>query len=181
MLDCQFRIHFLDCLKDGRKKAPLSEKFFRRRKSWIRKKFVCCVHGAIVWFGAVRFEDADERAAERIIFPSYLNVAANVLNETTFSILNTSNPSNATARDLSRVLLIIVDEIHVVTIDAAKGMQEAFVRVDFGGGEGHDRIIFDGCSTVFIGDVNQPHSVAKSGIMCPVEQFRRYMSEKQMS
>ena len=35
--------------------------------------------------------------------------------------------------------------------------------------------------TVFIGDVSQPHSAAKSGITCPVEQFRKYMSEKQMS
>ena len=67
-----------------------------------------------------------------------------------------------------------------MTIDAAKGMQEAFVRVDFGGG-GNGRIFFDGCSTVFIGDVNQPHSAAKSSITCPVEQFRTYMSEKQMS
>ena len=78
------------------------------------------------------------------------------------------------------MLLFIVDEIHTVTIDAAKGMQEAFVRVDVGG-EGNDGIFFDGCSTVFIGDVSQPHSAAKSGITCPVEQFRTYMSEKQMS
>ena len=38
-------------------------------------------------------------------------------------------------------------------IDAAKRMQEAFVRVDFGGG-GNDRGFFDGCSTMFIGDVS---------------------------
>ena len=109
-------------------------------------------------------------------------MAANVLNESTFSssILNTINPSNAVAKDLSRVLLIIVDEIHTAAIDAAKGMQEAFVHVDFGGG-GNDRIFFDGCSTVFIGDVSQPHPVAKSGITCPVEQLRTCMSEKQMS
>ena len=67
-------------------------------------------------------------------------MAANVLNESTFSssILNTINPSNAVAKDLSRVLLIIVDEIHTAAIDAAKGMQEAFVHVDFGG-EGNDK------------------------------------------
>ena len=57
-----------------------------------------------------------------------------------------------------------------------KEMQEAFVCVDFGGG-GNDRIFFDGCFTVFIGDVSQPHSAAKSGITCVVEQFRTYMSE----
>ena len=34
---------------------------------------------------------------------------------------------------------------------------------------------------MFIGDVNQPHSATKSGITCPVEQFRTYMSGKQMS
>ena len=67
-----------------------------------------------------------------------------------------------------------------MTIDAAKGIQEAFVRVDLGG-EGNDSIFFDGCSTVFIGDVSQPHSAAKSGITCHVEQLRTYMSEKQMS
>ena len=69
------------------------------------------------------------------------------------------------ARDLSRVLLIIVDEIHTVTIDAAKGMQEAFVRVDFGGG-GNDRIFFDGSSTVFIGDVSPiPQQRAASRVL----------------
>ena len=67
-----------------------------------------------------------------------------------------------------------------MAIDAAKGMQEAFVRVDFGGG-GNDRIFFDGCSKVFDGDVSKPHSAAKSGITCPVEQFRTYVTEKQMS
>ena len=67
-----------------------------------------------------------------------------------------------------------------MTISAAKGMQEAFVRVDVGG-EGNDGIFFDGCSTVFIGDVSQPHSASKSGIKCPIEQFRTYMSGKQMS
>ena len=67
-----------------------------------------------------------------------------------------------------------------MAIDAAKGIQDAFVRVDLGG-EGNDRIFFNGCSIVFIGDVSQPYSAAKSGIMCPVEQFRTYMSEEQMS
>ena len=71
-----------------------------------------------------------EQLSQKIIVTSYLNVAANVLNESTFSssILNTINPSSATARDLSHVLLFIFDEIRTVTIDAVKGMQEAFVR-----------------------------------------------------
>ena len=43
---------FLELFKRWTEKAVLS-----------RAKFVCYVHGAIVWFGAVRYEDAGERAA----------------------------------------------------------------------------------------------------------------------
>ena len=182
MLDCQFRIHFLNCLIDGQKR-PLCSKEFCRRKSWNGQNL--SVVSMVRSFGSVLCEMkmlTREQLDERITFTSYLNVLTNVLNESTlsFSILNTINPLNAVSRDLSRVLPFIVVEIHTVAIDAAKRMQEAFVRVDCGVG-GDDRIFFDGCSTVFIGDVSQPYSAAKSGIMCPVEQFRTYMSEEQMS
>ena len=53
VLDCQFCIHFLDCLKDGRKR-PLCPKRCSSKESWNGQKFVCCVFDSIVWFGALR-------------------------------------------------------------------------------------------------------------------------------
>ena len=175
-------IHFLECLREGTRR-PLSPKsFFVEGKAGTGKS-LCVVSMIRTFAGTVLCDELKmltrEQLSQKIIVTSYLNVAANVLNESTFSssILNTINPLSAIARDLSHVLLFIVDEIHTVTIDAVKGMQEAFVRLDFGGG-GNDRIFFDGASKVFIGDVSQPHAAAKSGITCPVDQFRTYMSEK---
>ena len=126
-------IHFLECLREGTRRPLTPKSFFVEGKAGTGKS-LCVVSMIRTFAGTVLCDELKmmtrEQLSEKIIVTSYLNVAANVLNESTFSssILNAINPLSAIARDLSHVLLFIVDEIHTVTIDAVKGMQ-VFLRV----------------------------------------------------
>ena len=168
---------FLELFKRWTEKALCPKSFSSKEK---QERAKVCVLFMIRSFGSVLCEMkmlTREQLDERITFTSYLNVAANVLNESTFFHSEHKQSFKRNCKRFVSSASLHRREIHTVTIDAAKGMQEAVVHVDCGGG-GNNRIFFDGCSKVFNGDVSQPHSAAKSSITCPVEQFRTYMNEK---
>ena len=74
----------MKCLKDGRKRL-FCPKSLSSNENLERAKF--CVVSMVRSIGSVLCDLkmlAREQLDERIIFPSYLNVAANVLNESTF-------------------------------------------------------------------------------------------------
>ena len=130
-------------------KGPSVRKFLRRRKSWNGQTFVCCVHGAIVWFCGVRYENADESSSMRESYlPPIWTWQPKCWMSRHFFILNTINPSNTVALDLSRVLLIIVDEIHTMTSTPQKECKRRFVRANFGSG-GNERISWQTLHSVY--------------------------------
>ena len=180
VLDCRFRIHFLNCLKDGRKR-PSVRKVFSSREKLKRAKFVCCVRGAIVWFGAVQFEDAYERAArwENYIYLLFERGSKCVERVDIFPFHDSEHNQS-----FKRYCKRFVSSASLHCLWDSHGDHRCCKRN--AGGVCACRLwwwrqwqnILWRWSTVFIEDVCQPHSAAKSGITCPVEQLRTYMSEK---
>ena len=111
------------------------------------------------------------------IFTSHLNVAANLLNESTFFH---SEHNQSFKRHCKR---FVSSASHHCRWDSRRDHRRCKRNA---GGVCACRLWWWRRSwqnhlwrmlTVFIGDLSQPHSAAKSGITCSVEQFRTYMSE----